>query len=826
MLRHFRRDRLFHTVIVLLLALGIGANTLVFSLVNELLLKPLPVRDPGNLFLVERVRTKQVRPDSYYHYEHLDAVQRNPQVAAAIAEQFLDQRGLVRMSAGGAVRLVTAQIVSPNYFRELGLRAYLGRVLDEADAAAQANPPAVLSYQFWQSQFGGDAEIVGRTIRLKDIPFVVAGVMPREFHSIDLDRAPDVRIPLSMLKPLFGDDPEARPYFQILVRTAKGVSATRAADALMPAVRQMDEQIERDNAARAHLKPQELEQLLRDLSFRVVLEPVKHGVSRMRTQFTQALWLLLGGVLLLLVSVCANVAGLLLARSGERRKEMGIRLAVGAGRWRIVRQVLGENLLLAVPGAALGAAAAWLFTPALVGLLPPVRDLGQFGSPQLLVVRPDLRVLAFTIGATLLCVLAAGLIPAWRASRVDLLSELKAVRGAMRRGAGVTPVAIQVAFCTVLLAGSGLMLRTFRNLDRLDAGFDREHVIEFTLDPLDAGYTTAQSSAFFKELRRRVAELPGVRAAAYASRGVMRTIGIKMTVAPEGVILPKDTFLNTSENMVTPGYFGTMGIRMAAGRDLAPADAGVQPAPVVVNQAFADAFFPRQNPIGRRLANSSDGATGRPNRTIVGVVATAKYRSMRETDPPTIYDLLDESQRQTFSPLLYIRTYGAPAGIAASVRQTLGSLDAGVPLLEVLTLDEEVRTSLWQERLVALLSAFFGIASVMLAAIGLYGALAWSVTRRRRELGIRLAVGARIRHILETVCSPMALAVGCGLAAGLVGSAALLRVAQSLLFGVRAVDLASYVGAVGVVVLCALSGAALPARRAVRIDPSRALREE
>jgi ABC-type antimicrobial peptide transport system permease subunit len=306
----------------------------------------------------------------------------------------------------------------------------------------------------------------------------------------------------------------------------------------------------------------------------------------------------------------------------------------------------------------------------------------------------------------------------------------------------------------------------------------------------------------------------------------MRSVGVKMTVAPEGVVLPQDTFLNTSENLVLPGYFSAMGVRMVSGRDLALSDAKVQPSGTVVNQAFADAFFPHQNPIGKRLMFGTNGTIGRPSRVIVGVVATAKYRSMRESDPPTVYDVFDDSKRQNFSPLLYVRTYGAPSAIAASVRQTLAALDPGVPLLEVLTLDEEVRTSLWQERLVALLSAFFGIAAVMLAAIGLYGALAWSVTRRRRELGIRLAVGAHFRHILETVCSPMAMAVGAGLVAGLAAAAVVLRVAQTLLFGIRSVDPVSYAAAAAIVLLCAIVGAAFPARRAVRIDPARALREE
>ncbi len=838
MLRRFRRDRFFYGAVVLLLALGIGSNTLVFSLVNELQLKPLPVRDPDNLYLLERNQRVQVRPETMFNYAGLtEVVQKNPLVAAAVAEQFAYSPAMVPLREGDTTRLVSVQMVSPNYFHELGIRAYAGRVLDETDAKAAAMP-AVLSYQFWQSQFRGDRAILGRAIRLKDVPFTIAGILPREFHSTDLDTAPDVRVPISAEVPLFGRN--TWPTFQILLRLKRGVSPARAAASLEPALQAVRERITYEqNAQREHPLPeaalQKTFQMWREWQVRHALEPVARGVSRMRTQFARALWILMGGVALLLLAVCANVAGLLLARAGERRKEIGIRLAIGAGRWHIIRQLLLESVVLAVAGAALGAVFAWIAVPQLIHLLPPVRGLTQFAGPQLLAVTPDFRVFAFAAGIVTFSVLASALIPAWRASRVDLLSELKSQPSGGRTGvAGIVPLALQVVFCTVLLSAAVLSLRTFRNLQHLDTGFDRDHVISYTFDPLDAGYTPAQAGAFYRDLHDRVAELPGVRAAAYSWSGLMRGIGMKTTIAPEGVKLPESTFLNSSLHSVTPGYFETMGIPLLAGRALTPADRGGRevtagtsshPMPVVVNRAFADFFFPHQNPIGKRFVQGTDG-TKPPTHVIIGLVDNAKYRSLREADPPTFYAPMGDEAAPTGPYILYVRTHGSPASITSEVRRAAAAIGSGVPLVETFTLDQEVRDSLWQERLVAILAAFFGVASVLLAAIGLYSALARSVARRTRELGIRMAIGARIRHIVTTVGSPLGLAVACGLAAGFLASAALLRLTSALLYGVEPVDPVSYVAAALVILLCAALGATVPLLRALRIDPAAALRSE
>ncbi len=826
-LRQMRRRRFFTAVVILLLAIGIGSNVLVFSLVNELLLKPLPVRDPENLYLLERVRELQVRPDTYFPYAAFrDVVRGSRLVSAAVAEEEWLTDCLVPMNAGGRMRLVMTQMVSPNYFAELGVRAIAGRVLTESDATEPDAIPAVLSYQFWQSQFGGRRDVIGSDIRLKGHRFVVAGVLPREFHSSDIDRAPDVRLPVSAAR-ILGHD-ELTPRFRILVRPAAGTAPRQAAESLLSPMKSVDEWAIREANARAS-KPVAQDQIQKRidwlLDYRLALEPIGRGASRLRDQFARALWLLLGGVGLLLLAVCANVAGLLLARADERKREIAIRAAVGAGRWQLVRQLLLECVLLAVPGAVAGAVLAFAAAPWVVRLLPPARDYAHILSPQLLSVSPDLRVLLFAAGLTGFCVLAFGLVPAWRGTRASLAREWKGASARGHRGrAAAAPVAMQAGFSLVLLAAGGLMARTYWNLERLDPGFDRAHIAEFTFDPTRAGYTAEQARGYYRELRRRVEALPGVRSTAYAALGVMRGSGMKTTVAPLGVVLPRNTFLNTSLNGVTPGYFATMGIPLVAGRDLEIRDSARRPAPVVVNQAFADAFFTGRNPVGEMLAQGLAG-DGRAAFVIVGLTATAKYRSMREPDPPTYYGVQEEGAGD-WPLVLYVRTRGAPSGIMAGVRAIAAGLDAGVPLVEADTLEQEIQTSLWQERLVALLSAFFGAVAVLLAALGLYGSLTYSVARRTHELGIRVAIGAHASHIVRTVCRPVVAAVLWGVGFGLVAAMALLRVTGPMLFGLQPMDPASLAAAAGLVVLCAAAAAARPAWRAARVDPAAALREE
>jgi predicted permease len=832
-LRQFCRARLLSAVVILLLGIGIGANVLIFSFINALLLKPLPVRDPQSLFLLEKMHEKQVRPDTSFSYRQFEALRKRTDLFSGIAaEQEWAETNAVPLGEAGGVRLVMTQLVSPNYFSELGVSAFFGRTLTEADATATSNTPVVLSYQFWQSQFGGNPNVLGRTIRLKKFPFLIVGVLPRDFHSLDIERAPDVRMPISAATVLLGHSIEqidAERWgtgLQMLARLRPGITAARTAAAVTAQMQNIEEWEMRELfRSRPDLPQNNLEANLEYIrEYHLAWQPVGLGISQLRNQFSNALELLMSGVALLLFIVCANITGLLLAKSEDRRKELAIRVSIGASRWRLMRQLITENLLLAVPGGLVGITFSYAFSPLLVELLPPARSLDQYASPRILNITPDARVLLFSLAATIFSVLIFSILPAWRGANVDLNSELKGTgRISSPFGSGLGPVALQIALSVLMISAGGLMLRTYWNLEHLNPGFDRAHIVSFTLDLKDAGYSDKQSGTFLDELDRRTASLHGVRSTAYTNRGLMRGAGLKMTVAPQGVILPRSTFLNTSGNSVSLKYFETLGTPLLAGRNLAPGDETTKPTRIVVNRAFADLLSPHQNPIGKFIVNGTDG-TKPPTSLIVGLVGTAKYRSMREVDPPTLYWLLHNNDTGPF--VLYIRTFGDPTAIINSVRQIIHKLDPAVPVMEVATLAQEVQNSLWQERLVALLSAFFSLIALVLADIGLYGALAYSVSRRTRELGIRMAVGAQILHILQTICGRLAWAVAIGIVLGILASFFLLGVTRHFLFGVSPLDPDSFAFAIAAVLVCATLAAALPSWRAINTDAAAALREE
>jgi predicted permease len=406
--------------------------------------------------------------------------------------------------------------------------------------------------------------------------------------------------------------------------------------------------------------------------------------------------------------------------------------------------------------------------------------------------------------------------------RLTLGEELKAGgRAGTAGGQGLTATAVQVAIGVVLLSAAALMLETYWNLEHFNPGFDRAHVDEFLLDPWDAGYSSTEAATFFRELREQILALPQIRSVAYGSMELMRGIGMKTTVTPQGVVLSKETFLNTSFNSVTPDYFKALGIPLLTGRTLDASDVKTKPQPIVVNSAFADYFFPLQNPIGKGIVQGTDGTQPRTS-IIVGVVGTAKYRSMREQEPPIFYSPADYGH----GDVLYVRTYGEPTATIGDVRGFLRKLDPRVLLVEANTLEQDIHSSLWQERLITLRSGFFGVIAVILSGIGLYAALVYSVTRRRRELGIRIAMGAQDRHIIQTVCARASVAVGIGLAAGVALSIALLGFTRSLLYGVSPHDPKTLVSSVCGALLCSLSAIAFPTWRALRTDPVVALREE
>jgi predicted permease len=603
---------------------------------------------------------------------------------------------------------------------------------------------------------------------------------------------------------------------------APGISSSRAAAAALPSMLYEDERYFSE-WNRLQQQPLNAVQLHNSfLEYWVTLRRMTNGTSRLRDQFSEGLHLLMNAVLLLLALVCANISGLLLAEYQERRKDFAVRLSLGASRLALARQTLLENLLTGVFGSALGVGFAFLLGPPLLGLLPAARGLDQFATPRILSVTPDLRVVVFAVTVCCACVFLFGVAPTPIGTRFDLNSELnESARSHTSHITGIVPVAIQAALSVVLLSAACLMLRTFWILNHLNPGFDRGHILAFTVDPAHAGYSAEQSAVFLRELLERIAALPGVRSASYSCRGLMRGAGLMKTVSRPRVTNPTSAFVRTSVDNVSPTFFRTMGIALLGGRQLEEVDAREQIHPVIINRALANLLFPSENPLGKLVVDGPDN-TKRARWVVVGLVGTAKYRSLREPDPPTMYTLFNESFNEP--AVLYVRTFGDPVPTIGTVRKTIEALDASVPIIEAKTMEQDIYDSLWQERLVTILTAFFGVTAALLAAVGLYGSLAYSIARRNRELGIRIAVGAQTHHVIATVCTRLGWSVLSGIVGGLLASFLLLRLMQHFLFGVSTLDAASLALATGTVVLFGTLAATPPIRSALTTDPAKALR--
>jgi predicted permease len=820
-LRTLRNSPGFTVVVALLLALGIGANCAIFSALDAVMLKRLPVRHPEQLFRII-TNLPQLGKRSYMPLAVYQALRgRISSDPSGIAtDVFGFQEEFAGVTEPGPAEQIRVHLVTPEYFSALGAAAEIGRVLapDDVDTA-------VLSHGFFEQRFSADPHVIGRTIVLHGHRFTVVGVMPREFNGISIDTAPQVRVPLVAL-PSFLDAPASdspRPaldeaiQLDLSLRLRPGITLAQASGEINAIWR----------AAAANGKfvsPVELEH-------GVELDPIEHGISRLRDRFSGALIFLVGAVGLLLLMVCANVAGLLLARSASRRQEIAIRLALGASRARLVRQMLAESFILAAIGGIGGILIAFGAIPLLERAIPPMRDFSAETMPLALHLRPDLRVLGFSL---LLCVMTAvlfGLAPAMQASRAAAGSKLHdALRASRASGSWrgrQALVTLEVALCTVLLAAAGLLVRTFEQLEHLDVGFDRDHVVTFTVNPGLVGYTPQLAESMRKAWTEKVRALPGVTSVAVASLGVMRGSGIKMTVVITGRKLTSADFMNASGNRITPEYFETMGMRIVAGRGFTETDR-VAPddkqrlQPVIVNETFARSFFHRENPIGKTLGFGRDST--KPASEIIGVVSDAKYRSLREPIPSTVYNFA--SQRDDNRFILHVRTGNRPESIINPVREALRAVDPGMPIVEIHTLAEEVSASLWSERIVATLAAILGIFAAFLTAAGLYGLLAYTVSQRTREIGIRMALGARSADVSISIGGQSLVTVALGLAFGTTGAVALAPVVRSLLYGIAPTDPVTLLITAGSIVMIAFAAIAIPLLHALRVDPAIALRQE
>jgi predicted permease len=820
--RTVRKSPGFTAVAVLTLALGIGANTAIFSLLNALLLRDLPVQNPSRLVLLGTAHsygsTGEFAFTNLYSYSfYQDFRQKNQvfsDVCSLLSLQFGGMHGAI--DGSGNLEPMNVQLVSGTYFSTLGVRPNVGRGFTEADdEPAGGHPIAVVSYSWWKRRFGRDPSIVGRTVTLGSIIYTVIGVTPPEFFGTTVGESPDLWIPLSMEKQVSpgwnGLDDKWFESLKIIARLRPGITAAQAEANVDLRARQ----IWHDYAGPVLTKDQQqrLEQV------HIPLTPAARGISSLRFEFSAPLQILMVVVGLVLLIACANIANLLLARATTRQREIAVRRAIGAGRGRLFRQMLTESLLIAVLGGALGILLASRATHALLAMVS--------AGPELLPlnVTPDARVLAFTFLISLVTAILFGTAPALRATRVDLTPALKEGRAAVsaggRSGLGKALIVSQVALSLVLLIGAGLFLRSLVNLANVETGFDKQNVLLFGIDPVDAGYKIdSRLLRLYQQIEQRVSALPVVRAASISfftfNQGAWST-----GVSVQGKA-PDPSSPNVNHNVVGPGYFATMGIPLLLGRVLGPEDTATSLKVAVINETMAREFFPGRSPVGGHFSIGDD-----PNdqdMEVVGVVKDAKYVDLQEEPQPAAY----YPYTQHIGPYsrLEVRYSGDPRAIIPEVRRAVADLDRRVPVSYQKTLAQQVDQSIVSQSLVARLSVFFGLMAMFLACIGIYGLMSYAVTRRRNEIGVRMALGAGGFQVLRMVMGESLVLVGFGLIIGLPVALVAEQLVTKLLFGIKPTDPLSMVGAAAVLVSFAVAAAYLPARKAARVDPLVALRYE
>src|SRR5262245_21819132 len=817
--RWLRRSPGFAVTTILSLALGIGANASIFNLINVVLLRDLPVRDPDRLVVVF-TRNAGGEPARTLSFRLFQTLRRETRT---LSDLFASAPLKMNVDTNPPTPTATGQMVSGNYFVALGVAAAIGRTIGpEDDGAESAQAVATIGYGYWQRQFGGDPSVVGRVIRINGYPVTIVGVTPREFFGTHVGEAVDISVPLA-LQPLvnadFGGSLIAGVgaddnWLELIGRLSAGGSAAESR-AELDAVYQ-----------------QELPEILRKLGPKATivghphidLEPGSRGLSELRRRFSRPLIVLMAVVCLVLLIACANVANLLLARASCRRRKIAVRLSLGASRARLVRQLLTESVLLALAGGSVGLLLATSSTPWLAALLVN-------GSDGALTTYPDSKVLAFTAAVSVSTGFVFGLLPALGASRIETFAALKdhaSSSTAMRRfGLRGALVAAQVAISVVLLVGAGLLIRTLMNLRTVDLGFDEEHVLTLRLEPRGSNQkrpNEARLRRLYEGVVERVRALPGVRAVSLAGStplGNENALVIR-DIAVAGESRESGDNLQMRLLQIYPGYFSTLGIPLIAGRDLGPADNdGAAPLVAVINETMA-----------RRLFSTPAAAVGREFRfpvnrqvfRIVGVAGDTRDRAVREGARPLAYATYAQTPTGRGQMTLLVRVGGNPRALAATVRQFAREIDPSMPLEEPQTLADRVDATMRQERMVALLSALFGALALTLASIGLYGVIAYAVSRRRAEFGLRLALGSSPAGLTRLVLAESLLLVGGGLAVGLVAAAAAARGLSYMLFGLAPLDPAAFLAASSILVLAASVAAYVPAHQAARVDPMVAMR--
>ena len=856
-LRMLMRQKGITAIAVLSLALGIGANTALFSIVDAMLLRILPVKEPERLVLFRSMGPRGFSVGSYSGNSDTDSVtgqrrmtsfahisyQRMREQESPLSDIFAFGEIGLNVIADGQSDVANGQAVTGNYFQALGVQAMRGRVLTDDDDKASASPAAVISYRYWQQRFSGNEEVVGKQINLNNIAFTIVGVAPAGFEgTMQAGSTQDVTIPLAWEPQLYPDPQRSNQsgagvwWLRIMGRLKPGATAEAARAQLETAFHQsvVEHRSARQAQAQAtggnainNLDPKQYPRLF--------LDPGGQGEMNTRQSYAPSLYMLLGVVGLVLLIACANVANLLLARAAARQKEIGVRLALGASRWRLIRQLLTESVMLSTIGGALGILfALWIKD----GLLA-VEDWGGRGmralEPQL-----DWRVMGFTMALSLLTGIVFGLAPAWRATNVDLTPTLKdsgrgssaISRSLLSRGLVVT----QVALSLLLLIGAGLFVRTLLNLQHVEPGFNTHNLMLFNIQPGLIGYKDEKLVNLYERTMERLEAVPGVEAATFSRMALLaRGSSSRDVFLRDALNAPPDSEGRIKASgegyihQVRENFLEAMQIPLLTGRRLTAQDDAKAPRVVVVNQTFANKYFPNENPVGKRFTFDPK----KPDEIeIVGLAKDAKYTRQRDDVPPTVYSSWRQELRGMSNATIEVRTAGDPANSVAAVRQAMREVDANLPLINVRTQVEQAEETLRMERLFAKLLTLFGLLAQQLASIGLFGVMAYAVSQRTHEIGIRMALGAERTDVLKMVLRQGMILVFFGVVLGLIAAFVLTKYLESwmnlsrMLFGVKATDPMTYGLIVAGLTLVALVACFIPAWRATKVDPMIALRYE
>lgn len=846
-LRFMRRGPGFTAVAALTLALGIGANTAIFSVVDAVLLRNLPVKEPDQLVLfravggekfdvgwhngsITRDSSGQIIKSSFPYQTYA----RFREQQSALSDVFAFGTLNLNVNAFGQADVASGQAVSGNYYAALGVPAIIGRTLTDDDDNAAAPPVAVITHRYWHSRFGGDPALVGKQINLNNVAFTIIGVTPAGFNgTMNVGSSPDVTIPVAWEAQVMTERSRMKNHtwwLRLMGRLKPGASIEQAQSQLAHVFQQsiLEHRAARISQAQADegKAPAPLDP---NAPPRLAAFPGGQGETNTRLGYQLPLYILFIVVGLVLLIACANVANLLLARAASRQREIGVRLALGAGRGRLIRQLLTESLLLATLGGAFGLLLAFWFKDGLLAVT-------EWGGPQMraLEIRLDLRVLVYTVALSWAAGIIFGLAPAWRATKVDLAPALKdSFRSSSSSARSLFTKALivaQVAISLLLMIGAGLFLSTLVNLYRVDPGFNTSNLLLFSVQPGLSGYREEPLANLYRRMSERIEAVPGVQSVTFSANPLLARSATELALhlpganaAAEGKVRPAGV---AHVHQVRENFLGAMEIPLAGGRAFTERDDARAPKVAVVNQAFARRFLPGANPIGQRFGFEPDDAGG---IEIVGLARDAKYTSQRDDIPPTVYLPWGQELSALRSATFEVRTSGEPSSYVTAIRQAVREVDRNLPLTDVKTQDEQADETLAMERLFAKLFGLFGLLAQTLAAVGLYGVLAWSVTQRRHEIGIRVALGASRGHVMRMVLRQGMTLTLLGAVLGLAGAYVLAKKLPSLshmLYGVEATDPKTFGVNTVLLMLVALVACYIPARRATKVDPLVALRCE